>query len=1092
MSIQDNSPESAFLVALTAYANELYSTFHSFIPANPEDQLKRPVRELLESFFSGSITTKTETPVDGLGARPDIGVSVNGLLSGYVELKAPGKGANTNRFSGADGTQWKKYKALPNILYTDGLEWALYRDGKREGSLIQFEGDIIEDGETAISKNIAHQLYELLLNFLDWQPLVPDRPKALAEKLAPLCRLLREDVEAAASLEGSNIQLLFNDWKRLFFPDADNHRFADAYAQTLTYALLLARLSGAINMHPEDAATILDSGHGLLAQTLRLLGNNNARREIATAVDLLERVIQAVNPDRLIKNGDPWLYFYEDFLAEYDPKLRRDYGVYYTPMEVIGCQVRLCAQLLEEKFDKPLAYADDDVTFLDPAAGTAAYPLAAIQYGLEKVSSLYGEGMISSKATDMAHNFYAFEYMVGPYAVSHLRITELLRDAGASFPEDGIRVYLTDTLDDPEADPPRFAQFEREIAEEHERAQRVKRDTQILICMGNPPYDREQRTEDDNSDIRRKGGWIRFGPNSSNHTLTNGILRDFIEGAPGVHVKNLYNDYVYFWRWALWKLYENEHISGPGIISFITASSYLRGPGFVSMRRKLREAFDELWIIDLEGDNLGARKTENVFAIQTPVAIAMGVRYCEKHSEKPAKILYTKITGTRLEKLSRLKNVSNFEDLEWQKTFQDWEEPILPERSGDYYSWPLITDVFPWQYSGLEFKRTWPISETKELLTIRWNSFKGITDQEEKNRYLRSTQSRNINKSGVDLVTGETLGALNNNIPPTITRYSFRSFDRQWIYADERLCDRTRKPLWQVYSDKQLFLTSMLTGILGLGPGAVVCNSIPDRHHFRGSYSGKDIIPLWRDADAKTPNIAQGLLKILTAEYGKNITAEDLFSYAYGILASPAYTEMFSEELVIPGPRLPLTKDAALFKKVVGKGRYLIWLHTYGERFVPEDVSRDIPQGKARNTIAIPSSPEDYPEDFEYIEAERTIRVGKGQIAHVSLEVWNFSVSGLHVVKSWLDYRKKAGAGRRSSPLDDIRPERWTSQMTKELLELLWVLEYTIAEYPELEMLLSDIIESDCFTEKELPAPSEDERKPPEKAQPEAQTKLGL
>ncbi|MGH7952379.1 MAG: type ISP restriction/modification enzyme, partial [Limisphaerales bacterium] len=162
--------------------------------------------------------------------------------------------------------------------------------------------------------------------------------------------------------------------------------------------------------------------------------------------------------------------------------------------------------------------------------------------------------------------------------------------------------------------------------------------------------------------------------------FTRPILQDFIEPASeagaGVHVKNLYNDYVYFWRWALWKLFENPDANGAGIITFITAASYLRGPGFVGMRQKMREAFDELWIIDLEGDNLGARKTENVFAIQTPVAIAIGVRYENSQPQIPAKVHYTKITGTRDEKYGKLNRIQKFADLEWRDCFNGWTEPF--------------------------------------------------------------------------------------------------------------------------------------------------------------------------------------------------------------------------------------------------------------------------------------------------------------------------------------------------------------------------------------------------------------------------------
>ncbi|HYX42707.1 MAG TPA: N-6 DNA methylase, partial [Pyrinomonadaceae bacterium] len=410
------------------------------------------------------------------------------------------------------------------------------------------------------------------------------------------------------------------------------------------------------HLSTETAARALDSGHGLLAQTLRVLTQPAAREEIKTAVDLLERVIAAVEPTQLHRRGDPWLYFYEDFLAAYDPELRRKRGVYYTPMQVIRAKVRLVAELLATRFDKPLSFADDNVVFLDPAAGTAAYPIAAIEHALVQVETTYGAGMVAARATECAQNVNAFELLVGPYAVAHLRLTQIIQDAGGTLPADGARVFLTDTLESPYADPPQPNLFARKLTEEHRRAQRVKRHARVLVCMGNPPYEREQRENEADEQHERKGSWVRHGDRDKADNRP--ILQDFIEPAAevgaGVHVKNLYNDYVYFWRWALWKLFENPEASGPGIVAFITASSYLRGPGFVGMRQKMRECFDELWIIDLEGDNLGARKTENVFAIQTPVAIAIGVRYDAPRPDTPAVVRYSKITGTRDEKLARL------------------------------------------------------------------------------------------------------------------------------------------------------------------------------------------------------------------------------------------------------------------------------------------------------------------------------------------------------------------------------------------------------------------------------------------------------
>lgn len=713
------SGENQFNDSLREFAKDIKSNFRSGIAAQPEDQLKPGVQAVLKAA-APKIETRTEVHSPDVEGRPDIGVNSNRLLCGYVELKAPGKGARPQRFTGADKKQWEKFKAHPNIIYTDGNEWALYRSGepfpKDNPAIVRFSGDITTDGATAISDSEAQKLHGLLLEFFNWQPIVPRNAPQLAEMLAPLCRLAREDVLRAICNDQSNLAQLAREWRNYLFPDADNAKFADAYAQTLTYALLLARLNGEARLTTDSAARSLDSGHGLLAQTLRVLAQPGAREEIAVAVDLLERVIAAVDPSKLTERGDPWLYFYEDFLAAYDSKLRKDQGAYYTPQPVVGVQVRLTAELLEKKFKKHKSFADEEVILLDPAAGTCAYPLAAAEYSLRQAAARFGDGIIRGVATKLAENIHAFENMVGPYAVSHLRLTQLITSHGGTMPDGGIHAYLTDTLESPNQVPHEVNLFARKLTEEHLRAQHFKKHTRVLVCMGNPPYDREQAEVGERPEHLRKGGWVRHGdarvPSPDNPSKrTRPILQDFIEPASaagaGIHVKNLYNDYVYFWRWALWKLFENPKASGPGIITFITAASYLRGPGFVGMRQKMREAFDELWIIDLEGDNLGARKTENVFAIQTPVAIAIGVRYKNPQPQSPAKVHYTKITGKREEKSGKLNAVKSFGDLEWQDCYEGWIEPFLPRGQGNYYAWPLLTDLFPWQGCGAKFERSW-------------------------------------------------------------------------------------------------------------------------------------------------------------------------------------------------------------------------------------------------------------------------------------------------------------------------------------------------------------------------------------------------
>jgi hypothetical protein len=500
---------AAGLEAVERFAEEIRRNFSAGFEAQPEDQLKRPVQGLLEQtgrLLGREVRTRTETRVDEVAGRPDIGVAVERLLSGHVELKAPGKGARTAGYRGSDRTQWQRFVALPNVLYTDGSEWALYRSGERHGAIVRLSPDITTAEE--VEPTTAEELIDLLRDFLFWQPVTPATPRGLAELLAPLCRYLRDEVLHAVAVPDSALARVADDWRRVLFPDADDAEFADAYAQTVTYALLLARFEGTERIDTDAASRDLERRHGLLARTLRILSSPDVRKEIELGVELLERVIGAVDEVRLAHQGDdPWLYFYEDFLAAYDPKLRKARGVYYTPPEVILTQCRLVAALLEGPFDRPLAFADDDVVSLDPAAGTGAYPRAALALGVDRVRERFGPGAVAGRATRLALNLHAFELLVGPYAVAHLRLTQGILDHGGDLPTDGVHVYLTDTLESPTVEPlpqERMGFMYQPLADEHRRAREVKARTRVLVCLGNPPYDRQQKEIGEGG--RRKGG----------------------------------------------------------------------------------------------------------------------------------------------------------------------------------------------------------------------------------------------------------------------------------------------------------------------------------------------------------------------------------------------------------------------------------------------------------------------------------------------------------------------------------------------------------------------------------------------------------
>lgn len=1102
------------ILDLKEFAEGLKAKFALPESASPEDQLKPAVAALFSATgakYDLSVETRTETYLAELKVRPDIAIYVSGLICGYVELKAPGYGADAPKLKGDHNKkQWQKLKGLPNLIYTDGREWALYRSGKRPDGqpIVRLHDEPTTKGKAATTKDDANALERLFRDFLRWKPNVPHKPTALAHFLAPLTRFLRSEVESALATSGSAVDLLANEWRQYFFPDADDAQFADAYAQTVAYAMLLARLLGAPKLEPAEAAKTLDKKNGLLARTLELLGQKNAQAELRVGFELLQRSLEALDPaDFLKSNPDLWLYFYEDFLAAYDPKLRKDFGVYYTPREIVEFQVRLASDLLEKRFGKKLGFADDGVVFVDPAVGTGTYPVAAVKHGLEKVRARSGVGAVPERARQMAENLYGFEVLVGPYAVAHLRLTRALEGAmneakATGEPEvtlgERLNIYLADTLESPNTQPPGGLTLTyRALTQEHEAARRVKNEGDILVCLGNPPYDR-QTIESGNTTAQRKGGWVRFGDggqgkmNLATATVEGGemlerpIFRDFTEpvtrlGA-GVHLKNIYNDYVYFWRWALWRMFEQQECGA--VVTFITASSYLGGPGFVGMREVMRRTFDDLWIIDLGGDNLGARKTPNVFNIQTPVAVAIGVRGAKASSDKPANVRYVKIEGaTRENKLQQIGAITAFEGIGWRNCPSDWDKPFLPIGAGDFADWPLLSDIFPLCLNGAQFKRHWPIGETEGVLKARWQTLIAATPGDRK-KLFKETGGWPITKIVKDDLPGRgepSIFSADRSTPsPSPINYSYRSYDRHLALYDFRLGDRLRPPLWRLWGDKQVYLSTLLSNALGFGQGLVASAAIPDLHHFRGSFGGKDVIPLYRDTAGTEPNVTNGLLNALGKEYGVTPSGEDVAAYVYAVLGGQSYTRRFWNELENPGPRVPLTKDGATFDEAVKLGRRLIWLHTYAERFRSEDQGEEVPQGKATTIKGVSSDPTRYPEEFSYNEVKQEVTVGDGRFGPVTLGVWQFEVSGLKVVQSWLGYRMKNRAGKKSSPLDDIRPERWTPTMSDQLLDLLWVLEATLKMEPDLENVLDKVVSGACFTTTGLPQPKSEERKPPD------------
>ncbi|MEL0252074.1 MAG: N-6 DNA methylase, partial [Novosphingobium sp.] len=319
----------------------------------PEDQLRAPLETLFADVAAIlhpavlNLVLTGETSLAEMRTRPDYAVKVKNALVGFIEVKAPGKGADPRKWkTGHDKEQWDKLKALPNLLYTDGDSFSLWRDGVLVGQIVHLDGGI----EHAGAKLAAPQTFlPLLSDFLTWNPIPPRSATELARVSARLCRFLRDEVleQLGASEKNARLTDLKDDWKALLFPDADDEKFADGYAQAVTFGLLMAKSKDmALTGGLDHVARELGKANTLIGTALRLLTEQDLN--LGPALDTLTRVLDEVSWAKVSK-GDPeaWLYFYEDFLEVYDNKLRKLTGSYYTPPEVVRTMVRLCDEALK-------------------------------------------------------------------------------------------------------------------------------------------------------------------------------------------------------------------------------------------------------------------------------------------------------------------------------------------------------------------------------------------------------------------------------------------------------------------------------------------------------------------------------------------------------------------------------------------------------------------------------------------------------------------------------------------------------------------------------------------------------------------------
>jgi len=1035
----------------------------------PEDQLRAPLESLfahlaeLCGFKRESLAAVGETSLSTLKTRPDYAITLRNVLVGYVEVKAPGKGADPRRYKGHDKEQWEKLQSLPNLLYTDGNCFSLWQNGELVGSIVELQGDI----ETSGAKLAAPpELVGRFDNFLRWEPIPPKSAADLAKIAARLCRLLRDEVTEQLAEKSAALTALASDWRKLLFPEANDQQFADGYAQAVTFGLLMARssnirLAGGL----DQVGKQLGKTNSLIGAALRLLTDEVGNEAtLKTSLGALVRVLDAVNWHAVSKGkSDAWLYFYEDFLAVYDNKLRKLTGSYYTPPEVVGPMIRLVDDALRRHFGRSAGLASADVTLADPAVGTGTFILGVLRHIAADVEADQGAGAVPEAIESAIGRLIAFEIQLGPFAVAQLRVfAELLELIGKS-PRAVPRMFVTDTLGNPFAEVEELGSLYRTISESRLQANEIKRKEPITVVIGNPPYKEK---------AKGRGGWIEEEP-----------LHDWLPPADwgvGAHAKHLRNLYVYFWRWATWKVFDRDPKNDAGIVCFITVAGFLNGPGFQKMRDYLRRTADRIWVIDCSPEGHQPDVPTRIFqAVQQPVCIVLAARSKKKAADEPAVVKYTVLpAGKRDEKFAALAKLK-LESKAWQNCSTDWRAPFLPAATGDWASYTALDELFAYNGSGVMPGRTWIIAPDAESLRLRWRKLaRAKPEQKEElfHAHLRGGKpgDKHVNKV-VNGLPGypdnpKSVADATGDCPPPV-RYGYRSFDRQWIIPDSRLINQPNPELWRSRGEKQVYLRAPCDRSPTAGPALSFTTLIPDLHHYNGR--GGRVFPLWRNGGAPQANLAPNVLELLTTAYKTPVTAEDFLAYLAGVAANPAYTARFQKDLAQPGLRIPVTDSPKLFAKAIELGRRVVWLHTFGERFADPKADRPprpprLPRGQGPTIPkkgAISNDPDSMPDEIEYDETRRRLLVGKGFVENVPPAVWQYEVSGKRVLTQWFSYRKKnrerpiIGDRRPPSKLGDIQPDHWLAEYTTELLNVLHVLACLVDMEPAQAQLLEEICE---------------------------------
>ncbi len=1017
-----------------------------------EHTFRGDLQQLLESLVP-TIRATNEPKRQKCGA-PDYILTKKDIPVGFIEAKDIGDTDLEGKKKTGNKEQFDRYKAsLNNLIFTDYINFHLYRGGQFVTKIAI--GELTESGIKPLPANFE-SFENLVKDFCTHIGQTIKSPKRLAELMAGKARLLSDIIGKALSSdevneEDSTLKDQMVAFKDILIHDITPNGFADVYAQTIAYGMFAARLHDPTleSFNRQEAAELIPKSNPFLRKLFGYIAGPDIDDRIKWVVENLSEIFLACNVEQILKNygkstkmEDPIIHFYETFLSEYDPKLRKSRGVWYTPQPVVNFIVRAVDEILKTEFCLPQGLADTSKTnikvnlqstdkrykdnvktvdqevhkvqILDPATGTGTFLAEVVKHIHKKFQGQ--QGIWSNYVeTHLLPRLNGFELLMASYAMAHLKLDLLLTETGFKpSANQRFRVYLTNSLE--ENHPDTGTIFANWLSSEANEANHIKRDTPVMCVIGNPPYSGESVN---------KGEWIMS------------LMEDYKKEPGGKeklkerNPKWINDDYVKFLRFGQYFIEKN----GSGVLAFINPHGFLDNPTFRGMRWQLLKTYDKIYTIDLHGNS---KKKEtapdgsadiNVFDIQQGVSINVFVKTGKKKANELGKVLHYDLYGKRESKYDFLINNSlstvQFNELpnvepKYYFVYKDFEAQKTYDKGFS------VSELFSLNNVGIVTARDkFTIHQTKEKVKTTIEEFLSLEDEAARNRF-------NLGKDVRDWKVSYAKEDLENYYPDRgcFTKLSYRPFDDKWTFYTGKSKGFHCYPRTEIM---QHFLNKKNVGLVSVSrqpkknPTSyyfVTENIISNGFIRSDSVSIDTTFPLYLYPEAngqqtigqseeRTPNLKAEIVNQVAGKLGLTFTNEkettkntfapiDILDYIYAVLHSPTYREKYKEFLKIDFPRVPYPKDLDTFWQLVKLGGEIRQIHLLESSAVEQYITQ-------------------YPIDGDNVVGKPKYKDGKVYINdtqyfdNVPQVAWEFYIGGYQPAQKWLKDRKD-----RKLEFDDI------------------------------------------------------------------------